>query len=34
MYSVYLKKTEQRDSTNLQYSIVNIQSRLVRVGFN
>ena len=32
MLSIYIEKTERSDTTNLQYSIVNLQFRLVRVG--
>jgi len=32
MLSILIEKTERSDTTNLQYSIVNIQFRLVRVG--
>jgi hypothetical protein len=33
MLSIYIEKTERSDTTNLQSSIVNIQFRLVRVGY-
>ena len=33
MLSTYNEKTEPSDTTNLQSSIVNIQFRLVRVGY-
>jgi hypothetical protein len=33
MYSIYLKKTERSETTNLQSSIVNIQFRLCQLGY-
>jgi hypothetical protein len=31
--TILIKKTERSDTTNIQYSIVNIQFRLIRAGY-